>query len=482
MNDSQFNRGSWLAIAASISLLVLMVAVNAYRFTLPTDGWVYDGFSGGFTTDLLGLPSGIRTGDLPLAIDSLPIEKIANRPLFVPLAMPPGWRAGNQVAYTLDRAGQTITVAVPVTRWNQASGSRALLIWLRASWNDALIAIVYFLIGAFVFTRRPGSPAAQVLLFLGMVSFVMSFFFPQTIGDALDSIAYALVALLGYYIWAMLLFPTLFLLSLVFPHPKWPFRRHPRLTLAGLYLLAPFTLLIIGTFSLTSGAFAGFSLVAVYSLLTVASILHTFFQVRTDPIGRAQVKWVGLGVALVAGYRLVFNVIFLSSNFSFFTTEPWWTDLLDGLVNLSLPVTVGIAILRYRLFDIDLLIRRTLQYTLVTGLLALVYFGGITLLQAIFTSLSRQQSSLAIALSTLTIAALFNPVRKQVQVFIDRRFYRQKYDAEQALAEFAAAARNETDLGKLSSQMIGAVQDTLQPGTMSLWLRPSADRTGRKEP
>jgi len=340
--------------------------------------------------------------------------------------------------------------------------------------NSCWIASAHFLIGASLITRRPGSPAAQILLFLGSVRLVMSFFFPATIGDVLDSIANTLVALLGYYIWGMLAFPTLFLLALVFPHPKWPIRRHPRLTLAGLYLLAPLALLAIGSTSATAGPFAGFSLVAVYSLLTVASILHTFFQVRTDPIGRAQVKWVGLGVALVAGYRLVFNVIFLSSNFSFFATEPWWTDLLDGLIDVSLPVTVGIAILRYRLFDIDLLIRRTLQYTLVTGLLALVFFGGVTVLQAILTRLTGQQSSLAIALSTLAIAALFNPLRKRVQSFIDRRFFRQKYDAEQALAEFAATARNETDLGQLSADLTSTIQETLQPGKISLWLKPVA--------
>jgi len=117
------------------------------------------------------------------------------------------------------------------------------------------------------------------------------------------------------------------------------------------------------------------------------------------------------------------------------------------------------------------LIRRTLQDTLVSGRLALVYLGGITLLQAIFTSLSGQQSSLAIALSTLAIAALFNPVRKRVQEFIDRRFYRRKYNAEQALAEFAAAARNETDLVKITERLTGTVQETIRPQRVSLWIK-----------
>jgi hypothetical protein len=134
------------------------------------------------------------------------------------------------------------------------------------------------------------------------------------------------------------------------------------------------------------------------------------------------------------------------------------------------PLGLGVAILRYRLWDIDLIIRRTMQYTLLTGLLSLVYFGGVALLQAALAVIGGQSSAVVIVVTTLAIAALFNPLRRRIQDFIDRRFYRQKYDAEQALADFAAAARAETDLAQLSGRLTFTVQQTLMPERLSLWL------------
>ena len=472
MDESRFNRGSWLAIAASALLLALMAAVNAYRATLPTDGWIYDGFGGGFSVDLLGLPSGIQVGDVPVAIAGVPIEQIANRPMLAPATQPPGWQAGGTVTYRLDRGGQIVNVQVPLVRWDLAAVRRAFPQWLAAWWDSTLISILYFLIGAFVFYRRPGSQAAQVLFFLGAIRLSMSLQFPGSIGDNLDMLAFTTSALLGNYIWAMLLFPTLFLLSLVFPRPKRPYRDHPRLTLVALYLVVPLVLFIIGTQSNLAGGFAGFGMVAVYGLLTVVSILHTLVRERMDPVGRAQIKWVGFGVALVAGYQLVFNLIFLSTGFAFFAVEPWWTGLLDGLVNLSLPVTVGIAILRYRLFDIDVIIRRTLQYAILTGVLGLLYFGSVLLGQRLVGALTGvPDSPVVLVVSTLLVAALFNPLRLRVQAFIDRRFYRRKYDAIQTLEAFTRTARDETQMEALAPALLGAVQDSVQPEQVWLWLK-----------
>jgi len=155
-----------------------------------------------------------------------------------------------------------------------------------------------------------------------------------------------------------------------------------------------------------------------------------------------------------------------------------WTFF--GLSLLLVPLAIGVSILRYRLWDIDVIVRRTLVYAALTGILALVFFGGVTILQAVFSAISGEQSSLAIALSTLAIAALFNPLRKRVQQFINQRFYRQKYNAEQALAEFAATARNETDLGQLSSRLTNTVQEALHPEQVSLWLKPASERKAKE--
>jgi hypothetical protein len=145
--------------------------------------------------------------------------------------------------------------------------------------------------------------------------------------------------------------------------------------------------------------------------------------------------------------------------------------LLQALISL-LPITIALAILRYRLWDIDLLIRRTLIYGFLTALLLGLYFGSVVLLQDLFRGLfGETDSPLATVLSTLAIAALFNPLRTRVQAFIDRRFFRARYDAEQSLARFAAAARDEVDVSKLAGAMQGVVEETVKPERQSLWLK-----------
>jgi hypothetical protein len=143
---------------------------------------------------------------------------------------------------------------------------------------------------------------------------------------------------------------------------------------------------------------------------------------------------------------------------------------LFDAAGLLIPMSIGFSILRYRLWDIDLIIRRTLVYTLLTASMALVYMGAVTLLQSLFQSVSGQSSTIAIVLSTLAIAALFNPLRNRIQAFIDRRFYRQKYNAEQALEQFASLARSETDLDMLTGQLVHMVKETVQPEQVRLWL------------
>jgi hypothetical protein len=142
---------------------------------------------------------------------------------------------------------------------------------------------------------------------------------------------------------------------------------------------------------------------------------------------------------------------------------------------------MGIAILRYRLYEIDLIINRTLVYGSLTLMLALLYLGSVTALQYLLSLLTGQGNTLAIVASTLAIAALFNPLRRCIQGFIDRRFYRSKYDARKTLEAFGSRLRYQTDLERISEELVGAVRETMQPAHVSLWLRSGASSSSTKE-
>ena len=164
-----------------------------------------------------------------------------------------------------------------------------------------------------------------------------------------------------------------------------------------------------------------------------------------------------------------------------------WFELIFSLAGVGfagVPVAIGIAVLKYRLYDIDVVINFTLVYGSLTAMLALVYFGGVTATQTIFRALTgqEQQHQRAIVISTLVIAALFNPLRRRIQSFIDRRFYRNKYDARKTLEAFSAKLKNETDLEALNNDLVGVVRETMQPAHVSLWLRPDQPLRRREGP
>ena len=146
---------------------------------------------------------------------------------------------------------------------------------------------------------------------------------------------------------------------------------------------------------------------------------------------------------------------------------------------LFILISVGLAILKYRLYDIDVIVNRTLVYGSLSTALVALYFGGIVVLQRVFVILTGEKSTFAVVASTLLIAALFTPLRQHIQSFIDRRFYRRKYDAAKTLEAFSAKLRDETDLDALSEDLVGVVNETMQPAHVSLWLRSDRDPSDR---
>ena len=203
----------------------------------------------------------------------------------------------------------------------------------------------------------------------------------------------------------------------------------------------------------------------------------------SDATQRQQTKWVVFGVAgAVAGVLTTIFTVGAAVDLPPQEVGPKMLSMLlmDAFV-LLIPLSIGVAVLRSRLFDIDVVINRTLVYGSLTATLAVVYLGGVATTQAIFRALTGQQEQpqLAIVVSTLAIAALFNPLRRRIQSFIDRRFYRRKYDARKILETFSARLRDETDLDALSAELVGVVRETVQPSHVSLWLRP--DMASKKD-
>lgn len=207
----------------------------------------------------------------------------------------------------------------------------------------------------------------------------------------------------------------------------------------------------------------------MYILIVVATASMLVRLRQAGEVERQQIKWFAYAATVAVVGALLTYVVSEA-------TGAWWVGqvglaiLVIGF--LGIPVTISIAILRYRLYEIDLIINRTFVYGLLTGALVLIYFGSIVLLQEGFYTLTGEGSQLSVVASTLISAALFQPLRWRVQAFIDRRFYRRKYDAAKTLEAFGSKLKDETDLDELCEDLVLVVRETMQPKHVSLWLSP----------
>jgi hypothetical protein len=360
-------------------------------------------------------------------------------------------------------------------------------------------ALAFSTTGAVVASRRPDNPIGWLFCAIGVFAAIVllsSEYAAYALLAQPDSLPGGL-AMAWVRSWAWVPYLGLFvLLVLVFPD-GWPQSR-PRRWFTGLVLVVIAYGTVLAAFSpgpidaiggavenplgmeplrgigTNSAVGPVESLLYALGILAAASLFARMRRARG--VERQQLKWFAYAtVVLVAGSVLAFTV-------SEATSAQWLGEIgfVLTMVGLAgLPMAIGIAVLRYRLYEIDLLINRTLVYSALTGILALIYFGGIVLLQRIFVLLTGETSTLAVVASTLLIAALFNPLRRRIQGFIDRRFYRSKYDARKTLEAFSSKLRHETDLDALSDDLVGVVRETMQPAHVSLWLRP--DRAPQRE-
>jgi hypothetical protein len=277
---------------------------------------------------------------------------------------------------------------------------------------------------------------------------------------------------LGFIVFLPLLFPSGRL-----PSPRWrPFAWLSVLLMAAGTIMAAFSpgpgvgLSIRNPFGIESLPNLHEQLQALmFALIFVAAASLVWRLHHARGVERQQIKWVAYAGALGGGASLPTYTVLEAVDLRWLYMVGY-VPALVGIVGF--PTAVGIAIMRYRLYEIDLLINRTLVYGALTAMLVALYFGGIVVLQRAFVLLTGEKSTLAVVASTLLIAALFTPLRRRIQSFIDKRFYRRKYDARKTLQVFSAQLRDETDLEALSSDLVGVVRETMQPAHVSLWLRP----------
>jgi hypothetical protein len=354
--------------------------------------------------------------------------------------------------------------------------------------ENALSAVLYSTIGAIVASRRAENPVGWLFCLLGLAfsighsSSQYAIYTQLTQPDLLPAgqalawiSSWILPPIIGLQVFSFLLFPTGRL-----PSRRW-------MWLAWLAVASSIVGTISSAFSFGTNAglcpvqnplgIEGFSnvyeaVLTFLTLLVVAAGFSPFTRLRrAGGVERQQIKWFAYAAAATLSGVVLASMIPNSVD-----TPPWfeWTGYALLIATTpAIPVSIGIAILRYRLYDIDRIINRTLVYGALSVTLALLYFSGVTLTQITFRVITgqEQQPQLVIVASTLMIAVLFNPLRHRMQEFRDQRFYRRKYDAAKTLEQFSSKLRDETDLNALSGDILAVVRETMQPEHISLWLR-----------
>ncbi len=478
-DERRWDRWGRLTLVIGVVLLVWPVLSTLATYRYPTDGWsstAVENFDIGgpqrMTEPLTTQATPLQPNDVVIALDGRPLLAKTPPPL------PPDLAEGQVIRYTLERAGQTVEVDVTLIRLSPSALLLDQLQLFRSNPGNSLFVFAMLIIATTVFGLRPGSLAARYLFLFAAFDFGIGL---QTSSD-LYAFTYPswlsfLHGLYGFG-WVYIFLPCIALLALVFPVRKWPARRFPRLlplVVSGLPLAAAVVANVLIWFGGHLSAHRILSPLTFYVagwalLVAPVALIHNLLTIH-EPLARAQMRWLAFGL----GFGFIVPLVTLIISVELWPVSDPRREVILVAANLALlifPICLAVGILRYRLFDIDVIIRRTTSYAIITGLLALVYFGSIVVLQGLLSPFMSDATP-AVVLSTLLIAALFLPVRRRVQDVIDRRFNRTRYDAEKTLAAFAATARDETDLDALLSELVRVIQETMEPEHVSVWLRPA---------
>ena len=402
-----------------------------------------------------------------------------------------------------------VTRTVPVPLGTRASLGFAIPM--------AVLSLASPTVGALIVSRLPTNPIGWIFCSVGLLYAAQGFTMAYADYALLENLALPLEVYAAWFSsWVWFTQPLgLVFLMLLFPDGRLASRRWrvvAWVALCGTALAAlgdavipedwsyhPYVLNPIRTMVLNGSGFTTYQTISAAGLLgytlLVASNLAALFSLilrlyRTWGDERQQIKWflfAAVPAALCLNPTLLQYIVDrFTEEFLSATVQIMSWDVYSYLFHVSLfgllavSVCTYIAILKYRLYDIDVIINRTLVYGSLSATLVALYVGGILLLQSVFVVLTGEKSTLAVVASTLLIAALFNPLRQRIQSFIDRRFYRRKYDARKTLEAFSSKLRDETDLNALSEDLTSVVRETMQPAHVSLWLRPATAPKGEQ--
>lgn len=460
-----------LVLAVGVFGLVLAALVWVYIIYSPSDGVRMSKLpeaasSEGIYIDVLSENSLLKNSDLVIAVQGKPLSSWAEG-LWRPASWSSPWKFGETIPFLVVRQGRQVEVPVLLAQ-------QPVREILSKNWSVLLFAFIFQLIALFILILKPREPAAQALFLWGMtISHFYVWSSYHQIYDFITGYGFWLYIGVASFLWVSSWAAGLHL-ALTFPSPL------PRLQarLLFVWLLYPISYAVYIFYLFLSRFMTanelewvsywnrGDTLIAI--LLFIPSIIALIHQYRLHRSGpeRQKIQWV------------VFSALFSGSMAMIFYLVPEFLGLQGfgvnavGILLLPFPLAIAIAIWRYQLFDISLIIHRTLVYGSLTLILSVLFFGCVALLQGLFQAISGQQSAISIVVSTLAIAALFNPLRTRIQSLIDRRFYRSKYDAQKMLERFAATARSEVELEQLTAELLAVVEETLNPELVSLWLRP----------